>query len=121
MKTKVKKPNLSKVDQSKLLSFLHKDGGDGWTIWKVSKFTDMGFRKEDLPVRVHKSDTRDPKSTIFGKKGEVIEKLEGVYGLTFLYWLAGAYGVDSSNDMMGRGSQARVVTDRILGKLEGSK
>jgi hypothetical protein len=110
--------NLTRVDMAKVVAFLHSDGGDGWTIWKPSKFTDMGFRKQDLPVRTYKSDTRDPKSTIFGNDGKVLKKLEGVYGLTFLYCLAGALGVNAENGLMGRGFQAQYVTGKLLEKLE---
>jgi hypothetical protein len=112
------KDPLKNVDAGKLLLFLNDHGSDGWTIWDVSKFTDMGFPEQFLPIRVYKSDTSDPKSTIFGDDGKVIKKVEGVYNLTFLRKLAALVGANTDTGMLGRGSDARVLTQRILEKLE---
>ena len=106
---------LRNVNRRKLLSFLRKDGGDGWTIWKESKFTDMGFALEDLPVREFKSDTRDPKSTIF-HDGKVVKKLTGVYGLSFLRKLASAVGADANTGLMGRGFEATSPHETHIGQ-----
>jgi hypothetical protein len=110
---------LDNVDRDKLIAYLHEDGSDGWTIWAPSKFTDMGFTLKDLPVHTHKSDTSNHKSTIF-KDGKVVKKLEGVYNLTFLRRLAGAVGANTDTGMFGRGSDARVLTTRILEKLKAN-
>lgn len=118
MKTHKHIKMLRNVNKSKLTSFLNKNGSDGWTIWMPSKFTDMGFDLADLPVHKHKSDTRDPKSTIFGDNGEVLKSLEGVYNLTFLRRLADAVGASTDTGMMGRGSDARVLTQRIQEALK---
>jgi hypothetical protein len=42
-----------------------------------------------------------------------VETMEGVYNLSFLYWLCGALGVDSHNDYNGRGSQAQELVRRV--------
>lgn len=90
--------------------------GDGHTIYLPSfyapHFSEAELRKAKL-IHTHKSDTSDHKSTIFGKDGNPIEKLEGVYNLNFLYWLCGALGVNSHNDYNGRGSQAQELARRI--------
>ena len=46
----MKRPEfLEGVDLKKLRAYLDEDGGDGWTIWKPEKFTEMGFRgQKDL-------------------------------------------------------------------------
>jgi hypothetical protein len=117
MKTHKQVKMLRNVNKSKLTAYLNKSGSDGWTIWLPSKFTDMGFDLADLPVRKHKSDTSDPKSTIFNN-GEVVKELEGVYNLTFLRKLADAVGADTDTGMLGRGSDARVLTQRIQEALK---
>lgn len=109
-------PMLRNVDLTKLHAFLDEDGGDGWTIWDPSLFTDMGFDISDLPVREYKSDTRDPKSTIT-KNGKVVKRLTGVYGLSLLRKLAMAVGASTDTGMMGRGSEARALTTNIKAAL----
>jgi hypothetical protein len=109
---------LDNVDKGKLVAFLHENGSDGWTIWATSKFTDMGFTKKDLPVHTYRSDTSNPKSTIYGDDGNVLEKVEGVYNLTFLRRLAEAVGASTDTGMLGRGSDARILTTRILEQLK---
>lgn len=90
--------------------------GDGHTIFSpeyyAPHFPEKMLRKAGL-IRVQKSDYSDPKSTIYGNDGNPIEKLEGVYNLSFLYWLCGALGIDSYNDYNGRGSQAQELVRRI--------
>jgi hypothetical protein len=90
--------------------------GDGHTIFNPSfyapHFSEDELRKAKL-IHTYKSDTTNHKSTIFGKDGKPMEKLKGVYNLTFLYWLCGQLGVDSNNDFNGRGSQADVLASRI--------
>ena len=66
--------------------------GDGHTIFNpefyAPHFSEAELRKAKL-IHTHKSDTSDYKSTLFGKDGNPIEKLEGIYNLDFLYWLCG--------------------------------
>jgi hypothetical protein len=90
--------------------------GDGHTIFNPSfyapHFSEDELRKAKL-IHTYKSDKSDHKSTIFDKDGKPMEKLKGVYNLTFLYWLCGQLGVDSNNDFNGRGSQADALASRI--------
>ncbi len=90
--------------------------GDGHTIF-LSTFYAPHFSEDELRVagliQTLKSDFSDPKSTIFDTDGNPVETMEGVYNLSFLYWLCGALGVDSHNDYNGRGSQAQELVRRI--------
>ena len=90
--------------------------GDGHTIFNpefyAPHFSEAELRKAKL-IHTHKSDTSDYKSTLFGKHGNPIEKLEGIYNLDFLYWLCGVLGIDSNNDYNGRGWQAEELARRI--------
>jgi hypothetical protein len=90
--------------------------GDGHTIFNPSfyapHFSEDELRKAKL-IHTYKSDASSHKSTIFGKDGKPMEKLKGVYNLTFLYWLCGQLGIDSNNDFNGRGSQADALASRI--------
>lgn len=110
---------LDGVDLKSLIDWLKENGGDGWTIWKTSAFTSMGFDKSILPIREIESDTSSPKSTIYDRDGKVIPKVKGVYGLSFLRRLANELGEGSAGSMFfGRGSEARAITAAILPKLE---
>jgi hypothetical protein len=108
---------LEHINKKQLLDYLKEDGGDGWTIWLPSKFTDMGFDLKDLPVQTFRSDNSDPKLTIT-KDGKIVNKLTGIYNLSFLYKLAASVGADTKIAAFGRGTQARTLTERILSKLE---
>mgnify|MGYP000105373206 CR=1 FL=1 len=82
--------------------------GDGHTIMAPDYYE--GFDVSSL-IQVYKSDTRSGKSTIF-KDGEVVEEVEGVYNLSFLYHVATMAGV-RYRDCMGRGTQARIIVDAL--------
>lgn len=90
--------------------------GDGHTIFLpefyAPHFSEDELRKARL-IRTLESDFSNPKSTIFDRDGNPVEKMEGVYNLSFLYWLCGALGIDSNNDYNGRGSQASELVRRI--------
>lgn len=90
--------------------------GDGHTIFSpkfyAPHFTEDELRKARL-IQTLESDYSDPKSTIFDKDGNPVESMEGVYNLSFLYWLCGALGIDSNNDYNGRGSQAQELVRRV--------
>jgi hypothetical protein len=106
--SKKKKSMLDGVNLRKLQRYLKESGGDGWTIWPPEKFTAMGFAASDLPISKHRSDTSDPKSTIY-KHGKVVPETKGVYNLTLLRWLAQDVGARQS-EKIGRGSEARELT-----------
>jgi len=90
--------------------------GDGHTIFLpefyAPHFTEDELRKARL-IQTLESDYSNPKSTIFDANGNPVDKMEGVYNLSFLYWLCGALGIDSNNDYNGRGSQASELVRRI--------
>jgi len=81
--------------------------GDGHTIYDA-KIYENHFDLPDWLVAVHKSDTSDHKSTIFGNDGQIIEELRGVYNLAFLDWLIRALNLgDRTGSFGGRGTIAR--------------
>lgn len=94
---------------------------DPWTIYEPSRFINAGLPESFVNkfVRVFKSDTRDPKSTIFNDDGEVIKQLKGVYALDILWGIAREMGADTSEaeTKSGRGFIARCLKDAIKEKL----
>ena len=97
--------------------------GDGHTIFLpefyAPHFSEDELRKARL-IRTLESDFSNPKSTIFDANGNPVDKMEGVYNLSFLYWLCDALGVDSYNDYNGRGSQAQELVRRIRAQILAS-
>tara|TARA_B100001245_G_C22763947_1_gene369538 strand:- start:97 stop:438 length:342 start_codon:yes stop_codon:yes gene_type:complete len=71
-----------------------------------------GFDVTDL-IETHYSDFSSPTTTIWGADGEPMEKSEGVYNLTFLYWVAKQTKVPFG-DAYGRGTQARLIVDALV-------
>ena len=101
--------------------WLEENGNDGHSIWKAESvpFADLGLDKIEAKrlVQTFKSDTSDPKSTIF-KDGKIVKELEGVYSLSLLSAVAGKLGVeDAGGFLFGRGSRARALNAAILAKL----
>ncbi len=90
---------------------------DGHTIFAPEFYTEAGWPEEFVAqfCRVHKSDTRNPKSTIF-KDGWVMEEVKGVYNLTFLRAVAHAVGADCTwaDQAFGRGTEAGRLCEAIL-------
>lgn len=91
--------------------------GDGHTIFKpdfyAPHFTEEELREEGL-IQVLESDFTNGKSTIYSSEtGEPIPSLEGVYNLSFLYWIAMKNGVSGFQECFGRGSQAEVIVQAI--------
>ena len=89
--------------------------GDGHTLFSPEHYAPH-FSKEELEeaglIEVHESDGT-PKGTIFASDGTIIEKLEAVYNLDFLYWVASRVGVTEQTRSMGRGSQAQELVGFI--------
>lgn len=89
---------------------------DGHTLFRPAFYSSLideeTLRKARL-IETHKSDTRNPKSTIFDGRGNVLESLTAVYNLSFLYWLASKCEVTFRDDYFGRGSQAQEIVDRL--------
>lgn len=110
---KTKSTFLQHVNKVRLINYLEESGGDGWSINDPSYYTDIGFKLEDLPVQTYKSNTSDPKSTLFDNEGKVLKQLKGVYNLTFLRKLAREIGAESNTGMLGRGFEAQALTRNI--------
>ena len=107
------------IDKKVILDLLEEIGGDGHTLWDA----DAGFFK-DMPkdfmesvTQVHKSDGT-AKGSIWGNEGMVPE-MHAVYGLDLLWKLAKEVGanLDRPHGLMGRGFQARALTEAIREKL----
>lgn len=93
--------------------------GDGHTIFRpefyLPFFTYEELKKARL-VQKHKSDGSH-KGSIFGPDGKMLDTLEGVYNLNFLYWLAYQVGVTKSVQANGRGFQAQELVGYIAEAL----
>ena len=90
--------------------------GDGHTIFRpefyAPHFTEDELRTAQL-IQTLESDFSNPKSTIFDNDGNPVEKMDGVYNLNFLYWVAGINGVSNIRECFGRGSQAQAIVEAI--------
>lgn len=86
---------------------------DGHTIYDPKHFTEHGLNASivDAFTKTLRSGN-GPKATIFGKDGEVIASLKGVYGLEVLEFIARTFGVDSWK--MGRGSRASHLAEQLV-------
>lgn len=62
-------------------------------------------------VTTHHSDGTG-KGSIFGPDGAMLESLEGVYNLSFLYWVARRAGVEWTT-AFGRGTEARHIVSAL--------
>jgi hypothetical protein len=92
---------------------------DGHTLFSPEFYAPFFSAEELKAARLIQTHTSDgtPKGTIFGSDGSVIERLEAVYNLDFLYWVAGSVGVDKYPRSMGRGSQAQELVGFIAEAL----
>jgi hypothetical protein len=99
---------LDGVDLGKLREFVVEYGGDGWTIWKPGKFTEMGFKADDLPVEMHQVTNFET-----GEVGDVT----GVWNLNMMFRFAGIFNAEFAA-YTGRGFQARAIRDAVLPKLD---
>lgn len=92
-------------------------GYDGHTIWKASILENFPQEIISRFVRVHKSNKKDYKSSIFDGNGKLIESLEGIYGLSLLTAIAQDLGLEYEGKI-GRGFQAQEITKAIKAWLE---
>lgn len=79
---------------------------DGHTLFAPEFYEKFFPVREWNLVQVHESDGTG-KGSIFDHDGNVIQRLEAVYNLTFLRSLARRCGIEYSPYSMGRGSEAR--------------
>jgi len=91
---------------------------DGHTIFAPS-FYFPHFTEEQLAeaklIRRHKSDGTWKGSIT--TNGEPVDECEGVYNLSFLYWVASELGVTESVQASGRGFQAQELVGYITDAL----
>ena len=93
--------------------------GDAHTIWKPKAFTDLGLPEEFVMnyARTYTSDTRSPKSTIYGENGEVIKSVQGVTSQSIADALVRVFGLhgaqQDASEKFGRGSALRILSQAI--------
>lgn len=93
---------------------------DGHTLFSP-EFYSPHFSAEELReaglIQVHESDGT-AKGSIFDNEGNLVEKLEAVYNLSFLYWVTAKMGITKYPRSSGRGFQAQELVDFIREDLE---
>jgi len=93
--------------------------GDAHTIFKPSAFTDLGLPEEFVMnyARTYKSDTSNPKYTIYDEEGQVIKDVQGVMSSSIADALVRVFGLhgaqQDASDKFGRGSALRVLSQAI--------
>jgi hypothetical protein len=115
IKTKTKKKEIVRFDASMkplIEKLLETIGNDGHTIWKSSVLKDFSEGITSRFIKVQKSNKKDYKSTIFDNNGNVIEEIEGIYGLSLLGTICNDLGLEYDSKI-GRGFQARCYTESI--------
>ena len=88
--------------------------GNGHDIFDEKIYTELGFDCEHL-CQEHTSG-ESHKETIFDDHGNVLTRVRGIYSLDFHRWLAEQCGLVCGEDyppQMGRGSEARVISDAL--------
>jgi hypothetical protein len=89
--------------------------GDGHTLFGptfYSTLVEESVLRDAGLIRTHVSDTSSPTSTIFDRNGNVIEKLDAIHNLAFLYWIAKKVEVEYPS-YGGRGTQARAIVEAL--------
>jgi len=91
----------------------------GHDLFKAKFYTDMGFPDEFVKrfIMEIESDLSSPKTTIYDKDMNVLEKVIGIYNLDFLRGLERAVGVKAEGSL-GRGREARNIITALQKKLE---
>jgi len=107
---------LDGVDFDLLREFLSEPSGHSF--WADTAFIRLGFDPAVVASlsRHHESSSRDPMQTITDMNGNVVESLDSVYELEFLWILAREVGADvrEAATKYGRGTQARLLAAAIL-------
>ena len=105
------KMTLTKREALSLIDFFGYDGHGIYHVDKVAETTGVPESKLERWVHTHKTDTSDPKSTIYGDSGRPITELRGIYALDVVDSIAYVLKIYSS--MNGRGSRARDLSGQI--------
>lgn len=94
--------------------------GDGHSLY-APEFYEPFFTADELfearLIQTHKSDGSH-KGSIYDDNGAIIDEVQGVYNLNFLYWVSGQLGIEETPRANGRGSQAQELVRFIINKLE---
>ena len=110
---------MNDLDSKAILTMVDAINGDGHSLYAADADFFAGMPKEIMEsvTHTHKSDGTY-KGTIF-VNGEAVEEMHGVYGLDILWKVANEIGADTSlaGGMVGRGSQARALTQAIREKI----
>ena len=119
VKKKGKKPDvramIRALSDEQILKALDLINGDGHSIKYTRALIEVCGWPEELANAVSKeieSDTSDPKSTIFDKDGNIVEKCYGWYTLSVLMAIASALDVEYRGTI-GRGFQARAIDEAL--------
>jgi hypothetical protein len=107
---------IKSLDPKVVLAVARFVAGDGWTIFSPLAFTDLGMPESvaSLFIATYESNTDDPKRTIFGEGGKVINELDGVYGLDLVLDLAHELVPGFRRTKNGRGFAAREATEALI-------
>jgi hypothetical protein len=95
--------------------YISEVGADGHSILSPVSLLRMGFSKKFVKENTHVEHSgKDYKSKIW-VNGEMVDKLEGVYSLDFMYSIADNIGASTSiaRSKMGRGFQAQELSAAI--------
>ena len=93
--------------------------GDAHTIFKPSAFIDLGLPEEFVMnyARTYKSDTSNPKYTIYDEEGQVIKDVQGVMSQSIADALVRVFGLhgaqQDASEKFGRGSALRILSQAI--------
>jgi hypothetical protein len=120
IKTKTKKKEIVRFDASMkplIEELINEIGGDGHTIWKASIMDKFPKDLKDRYTRVIESDG-SYKGSIWNN-GEMVEKLEGIYGLNLLGGICNDLNLEYDSKL-GRGFQAQSYTESIRNWLKSS-
>lgn len=86
--------------------------GDGNSIISADEYLEAGFPKDLIQsmTKLYKSNTDDPKQTMFDGEGNVLPEMQGVNSLSFHWDLATLLGIKHEGGKFhGRGSQANEI------------
>ena len=102
----------TRAQRDEIIALVAEIGNDGHTVWAESVLKAFPKPLQERFTRTHRSNKRDPKSTMFGADGRIIEQLKGVYGLTVLRCICDDLEISVSS-YLGRGFQAQASTKAI--------
>lgn len=111
------------LTKEQVLAALDFIDGDGHTIFKEESLIEKcGWSKEaarSVCKVIESSKDGNPKGQIFSTDGRgIYSELYGWYCLDVLRWLARVFGVEWDRSIMGRGFEARAITEALRQHLK---